>query len=128
LIDQSNGVARNLLRRLSFRIRAAGALLRRRQKLGEFYRQLAVRLPETSARLAAVVAERLRQVVIFGDMRLPMPHLIDSFGVVTLGAAMDELQLLAAADAALYRARQAGRPAATRFRCNRTQTYRRAEK
>ena len=60
-----------------------------------------------------VVAERLcrqlRQVVIFGDMRLPMPHLTGSFGVATLGAAMDELQLLAAADAALYRAKQAGR-------------------
>jgi diguanylate cyclase len=42
LIDQSNGVARNLLRLLSFRIRAANALLRRRQKLGEFYRQLSM--------------------------------------------------------------------------------------
>jgi hypothetical protein len=42
LIDESNGVARNLLRLLSFRIRAANALLRRRQKLGEFYRQLSM--------------------------------------------------------------------------------------
>ncbi len=42
LIDASNGVARNLLRLLSFRIRAANALLRRRQKLGEFYRQLSM--------------------------------------------------------------------------------------
>jgi diguanylate cyclase (GGDEF)-like protein len=42
LIDNSNGVARNLLRLLSFRIRAASALLRRRQKLGEFYRQLSM--------------------------------------------------------------------------------------
>ena len=197
LIDQSNGVARNLLRLLSFRIRAASALLRRRQKLGEFYRQLSmndgltglynrawlddmlpklvataqrtggplsvvmidldhfkrfndthghlagddalrsaaaiinaalrpsdfavryggeemvVLLPETSDKLATMVAERLclrlRQVVIFGDMRLPMPHLTGSFGVATLGVAMDELQLLAAADAALYRAKQAGR-------------------
>jgi GGDEF domain-containing protein len=40
LIDQSNGLARKLLRLLSFRIRAANALLRRRQKRGEFYRQL----------------------------------------------------------------------------------------
>jgi diguanylate cyclase (GGDEF)-like protein len=197
LIDQSNGVARNLLRLLSFRIRAASALLRRRQKLGEFYRQLSmndgltglynrawlndmlpklvatarrtggplslvmidldhfkrfndthghlagddalravagvinlalrpsdfavryggeemvVLLPETSDTLATMVAERLctrlRQVVIFDDMRLPMPHLTGSFGIATLGAAMDELQLLAAADAALYRAKQAGR-------------------
>ncbi len=197
LIDQSNGVARNLLRLLSFRIRAASALLRRRQKLGEFYRQLsmndgltglynrawlndmlpklvataqrtggplsllmididhfkrfndthghlagddalraaagvisaalrpsdfAVRyggeemlviLPETSEQLATRVAERLctrlQQVVIFDDMRLPTPHLTGSFGVAILAAAMDELQLLAAADAALYRAKQAGR-------------------
>lgn len=42
LIDESNGLARNLLRLLSFRIRAANALLRRRQKLGEFYRQLSL--------------------------------------------------------------------------------------
>jgi hypothetical protein len=42
LIERFNGVARNLLRLLSFRIRAASALLRRRQKLGEFYRQLSM--------------------------------------------------------------------------------------
>jgi diguanylate cyclase (GGDEF)-like protein len=197
LIDQSNGVARNLLRLLSFRIRAASALLRRRQKLGEFYRQLsmndgltgmynrawlndmlpkmvatakraeaplslvmidldhfkrfndthghvagddalraaagvinaglrpsdfAVRyggeemlviLPETSEKLATMVAERLckrlRQAVIFDDMREPMPQLTGSFGVACLGEAMNELQLVAAADSALYRAKQTGR-------------------
>ena len=197
LIDRSNGVARNLLRLLSFRIRAASALLRRRQKLGEFYRQLsmndgltglynrawlndmlpkmvasaqraasplslvmidldhfkrfndshghlagddalraaagvinaalrpsdfAVRyggeemlviLPETSEKLAKMVAERLckrlQQVVIFEDMRLPLPQLTGSFGVATLGLPKDEVQLLAAADAALYRAKEAGR-------------------
>jgi diguanylate cyclase (GGDEF)-like protein len=197
LIDQSNGVARNLLRLLSFRIRAASALLRRRQKLGEFYRQLsmndgltglynrgwlndmlpkmvatalrsgnplslvmidldhfkrfndthghlagddalraaagvinaalrpsdfAVRyggeemlviLPETSENLATMVAERLcarlRQAVIFNDMRLPMPQLTGSFGVACLSAEMDEMQLLAAADSALYRAKEGGR-------------------
>jgi diguanylate cyclase (GGDEF)-like protein len=197
LIDRFNGVARNLLRLLSFRIRAANALLRRRQKLGEFYRQLsmndgltglynrawlndmlpkmvagahraeaplslvmidldhfkrfndshghlagddalraaanvlsaalrpsdfAVRyggeemlvvLPETSEALASMVAERLCQrlqkVVIFDDMRLPMPHVTGSFGVGSLAAAMDETQLLATADAALYRAKVAGR-------------------
>jgi predicted signal transduction protein with EAL and GGDEF domain len=42
LIDHSNAVAGNLLRLMSFRIRAANALLRRRQKLGEFYRQLSL--------------------------------------------------------------------------------------
>ncbi|MEB0284770.1 cyclic nucleotide-binding domain-containing protein, partial [Sphingomonas sp. 10B4] len=40
LIDESNGVARNLLQLLSFRIRAANAQIRSRQKVGEFYRQL----------------------------------------------------------------------------------------
>jgi diguanylate cyclase (GGDEF)-like protein len=199
LIERSNGVARNLLRLLSFRIRAANALLRRRQKLGEFYRQLsmndgltglynrswlndmlpkmvataqraatplslvmidldhfkrfndahghlagddalraaagvisaalrpsdfAVRyggeemlviLPEAGEKLAQMVAERLckrlQQVIVFEDMRLPLPQLTGSFGVATLGPglARDELQLLAAADAALYRAKEAGR-------------------
>jgi diguanylate cyclase (GGDEF)-like protein len=197
LIENSNGVARNLLRLLSFRIRAASALLRRRQKLGEFYRQLsmndgltglynrawlndmlpkmiasaqraasplslvmidldhfkrfndahghlagddalraaagvingalrpsdfAVRyggeemlviLPQASEKLAKMVAERLckrlQQVIVFEDMRLPMPQLTGSFGVATLGPAKDERQLLAAADAALYRAKEAGR-------------------
>ena len=42
LIDQSNSLARNLLRLLSFRVRAASAMLRRRHKLGEFYRQLSM--------------------------------------------------------------------------------------
>ncbi|MDB5961353.1 MAG: diguanylate cyclase [Massilia sp.] len=197
LIDSSNGVARNLLRMLSFRIRAASATSRKRQKLGEFYRQLsmndgltglynrawlsdmlpklvgkahrdqqplslvmidldhfkrfndthghlagddalraaagqvakalrpsdyAVRyggeellviLPDTSAKLAAMVAERLcqrlRQVVVFGDMRLPMPHLTGSLGVANLQGTIDEKALIAAADAALYRAKSAGR-------------------
>lgn len=42
LVDESNNVARNLLRLLSFRVRAANAQLRRRQKVGEFYRQLSM--------------------------------------------------------------------------------------
>ncbi|MGZ3158938.1 MAG: diguanylate cyclase [Burkholderiaceae bacterium] len=42
LIDESNGVARNMLRLLSFRIRAANAQIRRRHKVGEFYRQLSM--------------------------------------------------------------------------------------
>ncbi|AKU22196.1 GGDEF domain-containing protein [Massilia sp. NR 4-1] len=197
LIDESNGLARNLLRLLSFRIRAANAQLRRRQKLGEFYRQLsmvdgltslynrawlndllptmvasahdtqaplslvmididhfkkfndshghlqgdqalrtaaqvlsgalrpsdcAVRyggeemmviLPNTSIGLAQSVAERLcermRQAVVFGDMRLPLPHITASFGVAALQPGQDEQALIAAADAALYRAKEAGR-------------------
>ncbi|QNA99199.1 GGDEF domain-containing protein [Massilia sp. Se16.2.3] len=197
LIDHSNAVARNLLRLLSFRIRAANALLRRRQKLGEFYRQLslndtltglynrtwladmlpklvararnqgsplallmvdldnfkkfndthghligdaalcaaanvirdglrpsdfAVRyggeelmavLPETTAELAQMVAERLckqmREAVLFPDMRVPMPHLTACFGVAVLDPNGDETSLIDAADAALYRAKEAGR-------------------
>lgn len=197
MIDLSGGLARNLLRMLSFRIRAANALLRRRQKLGEFYRQLsmndgltglynrswladmlpkmvatahragtplalvmidldhfkmfndthghltgddalraaagvigvalrpsdfAVRyggeemmviLPETTELLAVMVAERLvarmREAPIFPDMRLPLPHVTASVGVAVLGEGMDDLGLIAAADAALYRAKNGGR-------------------
>jgi diguanylate cyclase (GGDEF)-like protein len=197
MIDLSSGLARNLLRMLSFRIRAANALLRRRQKLGEFYRQLsmndgltglynrswlddmlpkvvataqragtplalimidldhfkqfndshghltgddalraaaavisaalrpsdfAVRyggeemmviLPETTQVLALRVAERLcarmREASIFPDMREPLPHVTASLGVAVLGDGMDGLALIAAADAALYRAKHAGR-------------------
>ena len=197
LIDHSNAVARNLLRLLSFRIRAANALLRRRQKLGEFYRQLslndtltglynrtwladmlpklvgraraqgsplallmvdldnfkkfndthghlvgdaalcaaanvirdglrpsdfAVRyggeelmavLPDTNAEMAHMVANRLcqkmRETVLFPDMRVPMPHLTACFGVAVLDPSADETALIEAADAALYRAKEAGR-------------------
>ncbi|TFW31824.1 GGDEF domain-containing protein [Massilia horti] len=197
LIDQSNGLARNLLRLLSFRIRAANAQLRRRQKLGEFYRQLslndsltglynrawlddalprliarcrehgnplsivmvdldhfkklndthghvagdsalcaaasvlrdalrptdfAVRyggeemmaiLPDAGAELALKIAERLRQrmreAVVFEGMRLPLPHITGSFGVATLAPGLDDRALIAAADCALYRAKESGR-------------------
>jgi diguanylate cyclase (GGDEF)-like protein len=197
MIDLSSGLARKLLRMLSFRIRAANALLRRRQKLGEFYRQLsmndgltglynrswlndmlprvvataqrggaslallmidldhfkqfndthghltgddalrtaatvisqalrpsdfAVRyggeeimviLPETTELLAVLVAERLcarlRLACVFADMRQPLPHVTASMGVAVLQEGMDEVGLVAAADAALYRAKHGGR-------------------
>jgi diguanylate cyclase (GGDEF)-like protein len=197
LIDETSGVARNLLRLLSFRIRAANALLRRRQKLGEFYRQMslndgltglynrtwlndmlpklvarsrqdgtplslvmidldhfkrfndthghlagdaalgsaanvvrsalrpsdfAVRyggeelmaiLPNTSRPLALMVAERLcermREAVVFDDLRIALPHITGSFGVASLTPGQDEHALVATADAALYRAKEAGR-------------------
>ncbi|MES2118059.1 MAG: GGDEF domain-containing protein [Pseudomonadota bacterium] len=197
LIDESNALARNLLRLLSFRIRAANAQLRRRQKLGEFYRQLSmidgltglynrawlndvlptmvaaahgagtplalimidldhfkkfndshghlagdqalrtaaqvlsgalrptdcavryggeemmVLLPDTSDKVAVAVAERLcermQQAVVFGDMRLPLPHITASLGVASLQPQQDEHALIAVADAALYRAKEAGR-------------------
>jgi len=197
LIDESNGVARNLLRLLSFRIRAANAQLRRREKLGEFYRQMsmadaltglqnrawlsdhlpalvdsarqngqplslvmvdidhfkrfndehghqsgdqalqaaarailgtlrpsdfAVRyggeellviLPGTASTAAALVAERLwrqlRAAVVFDDMRKPLPHITASLGLATLAPGQDADGLVAHADAALYRAKEAGR-------------------
>jgi diguanylate cyclase (GGDEF)-like protein len=197
LIDESNVLARNLLRLLSFRIRAANAQLRRRQKLGEFYRQLSmidgltglynrawlndllptmistahssnaplalimidldhfkqfndthghlagdqalraaaqvlsgalrptdfavryggeemmVLLPDTSDKVAVAVAERLcermQQATVFADMRQPLPHITASFGVATLHPQQSEQDLIAAADAALYRAKALGR-------------------
>ncbi len=197
LIERSGGLAKNLLRLLSFRIRAASALVRRGHKLGEFYRKMsmndgltglynrtwladmlpkmvatahragtplalvmidldhfkvfndtyghltgddalraaagviavalrpsdfAVRyggeemmviLPETSEALAVMVAERLcarmRDASIFPDMRQPLPHVTASVGVAVLSAGMDDLGLIAAADAALYRAKDGGR-------------------
>ncbi|MYM65560.1 diguanylate cyclase [Pseudoduganella sp. FT55W] len=197
LIDESNVLARNLLRLLSFRIRAANAQLRRRQKLGEFYRQLSmidgltglynrawlndllptmvatahgsnaplalimidldhfkkfndshghvagdealraaaqvlsgalrptdfavryggeemmVLLPDTSDKVAVSVAERLcermRQAKVFGDMRQPLPHITASFGVAVLQPQQSEQDLIQAADAALYRAKENGR-------------------
>ena len=201
LIDHSNGVARNMLRLLSFRIRAVNATLRRREKLGEFYRQLsmndgltqlynrawlndvlpglvasahagnsplslvmidldhfkrfndthghqagddalrlaartvssalrpsdfAVRyggeelmviLPNTPEKIALMVAqrlcERMRAAVVFSDMRMPMPQLTASFGVASLAPAQDDHALVRCADAALYRAKQAGRDRAS---------------
>ncbi|NYE62407.1 diguanylate cyclase (GGDEF)-like protein [Duganella sp. 1224] len=197
LIDESNVLARNLLRLLSFRIRAANAQLRRRQKLGEFYRQLSmidgltglynrawlndllptmvatahgsnaplalimidldhfkkfndthghlagdealraaaqvlsgalrptdfavryggeemmVLLPDTSDKVAVAVAERLcermRQAKVFADMRQPLPHITASLGVAVLRPQQNEHDLIAAADAALYRAKELGR-------------------
>jgi diguanylate cyclase (GGDEF)-like protein len=197
LIDESNGIARNLLRLMSFRLRAANAQLRKRQKVGEFYRQLSMRdgltglhnrawlddhlpqliddahatavplsivmidldyfkkfndthghlggdealkaasrvlentirptdfavryggeemmvvLPSSSQADAAMVAqrlcERMRQTVVFADMRQPLPHLTASFGVAGLLPEQIAVELIAAADAALYRAKETGR-------------------
>lgn len=197
LIDEVNGVARNLLRQLSFRLRAANAQLRRREKVGEFYRQLsmvdgltslynrawlndrlsvlieeahsmnqplsllmidldhfkrfndehghltgdialcaaagvisaalrpsdfAVRyggeeliviLPNSNEAAATMVAqrlcERMRQAVIFNDMHTPLPHITASIGIATLMPQQIANDLIAAADAALYRAKEAGR-------------------
>jgi diguanylate cyclase (GGDEF)-like protein len=197
LIDESNGVARNLLQLLSFRIRAANAQIRNRQKVGEFYRQLSmvdgltglhnrawlntqlptmietahatcnplsiimvdldhfkqfndeyghvlgddalqtaakvlnaglrptdfaaryggeemiVILPNTNQRSALIVAERLcsrlRKTRVFADMQKTLPHVTASFGLATLKEGLDGAGVIAMADAALYRAKEAGR-------------------
>lgn len=197
MIDQSNGIARNLLHLLSFRIQAANARLRQRQKLGKFYQQLsqldgltglhnrawlnenlpllignagaavrplsvimidldhfkrfnddhghlagdealravarvfdealrptdfAVRyggeefmviLPGTDQKTGAMVAQRLcvrmRQAIVFEDMRYPLPHITGSFGVAALRSGQGAEALIESADAALYRAKEAGR-------------------
>jgi PleD family two-component response regulator len=46
---------------------------------------------------------------VFEDMRLPLPHMTASFGVACLRPGQDERALIAAADAALYRAKEGGR-------------------
>jgi diguanylate cyclase (GGDEF)-like protein len=75
--------------------------------------EMMVVLPDTDVQVAEVVAgrlcERMRDAVVFSDMRLPLPHVTSSFGVAALGPTQDDTALIAAADAALYRAKEAGR-------------------
>lgn len=197
LIENVNGVAPNLLRRLAFRLRTANAQLRRNEKVGNFYRQLsmvdgltglynrawlneqlgdmiakahathsplslmmidldnfkefnddfghlegdnalrmmattlhaalrpsdfAVRyggeemlviLPDSTQAASIMVAqrlcERLRRTVVFENMREPLPHITASIGVATLTPHQSAEALITQADAALYRAKHAGR-------------------
>ncbi|MEG2033378.1 MAG: diguanylate cyclase, partial [Janthinobacterium sp.] len=60
-------------------------------------------------RVAERLCERMQQAVIFADMRSALPHITGSFGVASLAPGQDEHGLIAAADAALYRAKAAGR-------------------
>jgi diguanylate cyclase len=64
LIDESNGIARNLLRLLSFRVRTANAQLRRRQKVGEFYRQLSMMDGLTGLHNRAWLNENLSSLIV----------------------------------------------------------------
>lgn len=197
LINESNGVARNLLQLLSFRIRAANAQIRNRQKVGEFYRQMSmidgltglhnrawlnnqlpalidnahltktplsivmvdldhfkrfndeyghvagddalqtaakvinagirpsdfaaryggeemmVMLPNTNQTAALAVAERLcrklRLTPVLTRSDKSLPHVTASFGLVTVDQERDVGTVIAKADAALYRAKAAGR-------------------
>ena len=94
------GVIRESLRPSDFAVRYGGE-------------ELMAVLPDTHAGLAHMVAERLaerlRTAIVFPDMRLPLPHITGSFGVASLAPGGDEHGLIAAADAALYRAKEAGR-------------------
>ncbi|SFU69522.1 GGDEF domain-containing protein [Pseudoduganella namucuonensis] len=75
--------------------------------------EMMVLLPDTSDKVAVVVAERLceriRQAVVFRDTRAPMPHITASLGVASLAPGQDDHGLIATADAALYRAKDGGR-------------------
>jgi diguanylate cyclase (GGDEF)-like protein len=70
-------------------------------------------LPDTNETVAMRVAERLcermQQAIIFADMRSALPHITGSFGVASLIPEQDDHALIAAADAALYRAKAGGR-------------------
>ncbi len=197
LIEDCNGVARNLLQLLSFRIRTTNALLRRRHKVGEFYRQMSMidgltgihnrawlqsQLPQmierahvtgnplsiimadldhfkqfndkhghivgddaiqTAAKLlnstlrpsdyavrfggeellvilpdcanapcfsvAERLCKKLAQTPVFKDDHSPLPHITASFGIASLAEGQDIFTFIASADAALYRAKKAGR-------------------
>jgi PleD family two-component response regulator len=50
----------------------------------------------------------VRQAAVFTD-GTPLPHITASFGVASLAPGQDEQALIATADAALYRAKSAGR-------------------
>jgi len=75
--------------------------------------ELIVILPNTNQKSSVIVAQRLcdrmRQSVSFADMHKPLPHITASFGVACLAPGQDADRLLAMADAALYRAKEAGR-------------------
>lgn len=71
--------------------------------------EFAVLLPATDAEAAREVAERLRVVV--AEMRMPRRPVTISIGIATAeaGRVCEPTQLVEAADAALYRAKRAGR-------------------
>lgn len=70
-------------------------------------------LPGADQKTGRMVANRLcarmRQTIVFDDMRVPLPHVTGSFGVAVLRSGQDAHALIASADQALYRAKQAGR-------------------
>ena len=77
-------------------------------------------LPGTDQKTGVMVANRLcsrmREAVVFDDMRFPLPHLTGSFGVAALRAGQDADALVACADEALYSAKHAGRNCVSEWR------------
>ncbi len=75
--------------------------------------ELLVILPDTSKEACFSVAKRLctrlAKSSVFKDQRQSLPHITASFGVTNLNEGQDIFTLIAAADAALYRAKKAGR-------------------
>ncbi|MCR9222292.1 MAG: sensor domain-containing diguanylate cyclase [Alphaproteobacteria bacterium] len=93
---------------------ACADVLRATQTIGRWGgEEFAILLPECDLSAAATVAERCRQAIealeIRSDAGAPCP-VTASFGVATLGGPGDDAEVLVAqADAALYRAKNAGR-------------------
>jgi diguanylate cyclase (GGDEF)-like protein len=74
--------------------------------------EFALIFPQTSLPGAIRAAERLREAIASGSFDhegRPLPQVTVSLGLVALERAADSRQLLAAADEALYRAKQSGR-------------------
>ena len=75
--------------------------------------EMIVILPNTSSESALIVAQRLCQRIssteVFQDKSQTLPHITASFGLATLKEDQDGTAVIAAADAALYRAKTGGR-------------------
>jgi diguanylate cyclase (GGDEF)-like protein len=99
-----DGVLRSIAQTLNVHVRPQDLLARYG---GEEFLLL---LPNTVMEGALVVAERLRHAVDqAGADRAPLPPATVSIGVAALSGGMSLTELMALADAALYRAKQAGR-------------------
>lgn len=108
MINEFNGVARNMLHLLSFRIQTANAQLRQRQKVGRFYRELSMLDGLTGLHNRAWLDEHLPEIVSNSHARrLPATvimfdldyfkqfndthgHLVGDDGLRTASRVMDE--------------------------------------
>jgi diguanylate cyclase (GGDEF)-like protein len=75
--------------------------------------EFVILFPDTGVEMAAIAAERVRLAVAAQELAMPdgaaLPRVTISIGVAALAAGMTVPELLKAADAAMYRAKQAGR-------------------